>query len=1123
MKAVQTAFALMLLLAVPGLVWGQTFVGPSTYPHTTDGAWTNWSPGAPYPWEWYDIPFFKGRYSYYSADYLTTAAKMYVMNDFFANTNGLLADDFNEFEVWVPGAVAENRYTIRVFGDNHVEAWLNGAPVTIAGAVQIINSPMHPVPHTVYEIAIPSPVGVNVTMAAKDPKEPGAVPQQQAGAFVGTIQTGARPAVRQIDVPVCFSVDGGLTNPRRLAGGPAPNPAEGINTVQIAPNDVFSLGVDGHGLPTEAEIFQSSGTFGRLPNLTNALRMSGALAVPIGPHAAPPAPPPIQTPPAPLGLAVNDNINALSFGMDGGDMLHFSVDTAALGLPGTAVENQAQLSPPGWVIVPFPSSGGGDPGNEAAGDLFITAPLGWFGKWFTFMPAIGAAPHALEADEVLLGLQAPANAGTIAGPQEDDLDALEMSDAVWVDAWPPLGVPDPGTVVFFSLDTWSPTVQGFLVQACDILMTAGPTYSFTTFANGVIDIGLQPGDDLDALVLSDVNWPRGNLDPGLDEALFSLAPGSPSLAGPDMIFGTGDDLSPADVFYTDFARPWSPAINYLAGGSLYATAAQIGLRFNDNLNALDISTCWLTFRKYELVEWMSPVDNVKVGVQTRDLFDLRYQDTLDFPDVQAETVSADQVSLSWSGAEYLPGEWWQIGFSDAGRGFIEGVVLESSHMGVPVSTHVPPAVNWTRAGKDPVLTVTNNGPAVVWIEVRGKTAADTYADFEVLAGDGPFWADASWLTPGPVAMFAGASHEFMFSHDPSATAYAGMVLVREDVFGVPGPLTMRVPTAVTEMDFRTPPLPADLNCDGLVNNYDIDPFVLAVTSPGLYALEYPDCDILAGDMNHDGHVTYGDIGGFVAAIVVEVQIQWHFGIPAGPNPGDLHIILSTSNTAPGDPNHTQIPVPGTMYMWAQVEPGVIWHGIGLGLVATGDATVVGHLYDPDYGFGQTRWDDGADLQLDPTGNAVAILGALGLGNVHDTIVDGYILMGEVDIGLEPGGVSGNVFIQIGWHGITYQGGPEGSATVSFGVGDAGLIDNNVGGVSGIPDASVGTWCRGDLDCDFDVDFGDIDPFVAALGQAVSYYSNYPHCHWENADCNLDGRVTFKDIDPFVARLGQTCP
>jgi hypothetical protein len=60
--------------------------------------------------------------------------------------------------------------------------------------------------------------------------------------------------------------------------------------------------------------------------------------------------------------------------------------------------------------------------------------------------------------------------------------------------------------------------------------------------------------------------------------------------------------------------------------------------------------------------------------------------------------------------------------------------------------------------------------------------------------------------------------------------------------------------------------PGDLNCDGQVTFGDINPFVLALTSPGLYATTYPDCDIMNADVNGDASVDFADINPFVALL-----------------------------------------------------------------------------------------------------------------------------------------------------------------------------------------------------------------------------------------------------------------
>jgi hypothetical protein len=58
----------------------------------------------------------------------------------------------------------------------------------------------------------------------------------------------------------------------------------------------------------------------------------------------------------------------------------------------------------------------------------------------------------------------------------------------------------------------------------------------------------------------------------------------------------------------------------------------------------------------------------------------------------------------------------------------------------------------------------------------------------------------------------------------------------------------------------------DLNCDGAVNAFDIDPFVLALTNPASYAEQFPGCNLLNGDTNCDGLVNAFDIDPFVLCL-----------------------------------------------------------------------------------------------------------------------------------------------------------------------------------------------------------------------------------------------------------------
>jgi hypothetical protein len=61
--------------------------------------------------------------------------------------------------------------------------------------------------------------------------------------------------------------------------------------------------------------------------------------------------------------------------------------------------------------------------------------------------------------------------------------------------------------------------------------------------------------------------------------------------------------------------------------------------------------------------------------------------------------------------------------------------------------------------------------------------------------------------------------------------------------------------------------PGDLNCDGEVDAFDIDPFVLALTAPEIYAAKYPQCTLVNADCNGDGQVDAFDIDPFVALLV----------------------------------------------------------------------------------------------------------------------------------------------------------------------------------------------------------------------------------------------------------------
>ncbi len=96
---------------------------------------------------------------------------------------------------------------------------------------------------------------------------------------------------------------------------------------------------------------------------------------------------------------------------------------------------------------------------------------------------------------------------------------------------------------------------------------------------------------------------------------------------------------------------------------------------------------------------------------------------------------------------------------------------------------------------------------------------------------------------------------------------------RARFFDVPGvPDTGQGTPPIVDMgayEHGSPPpsLLGDLNCDGAVDNGDIDAFVLALLDAAAYAAQYPDCDRQSGDVNGDGAVDNADIDGFVACLL----------------------------------------------------------------------------------------------------------------------------------------------------------------------------------------------------------------------------------------------------------------
>ncbi len=255
-----------------------------------------------------------------------------------------------------------------------------------------------------------------------------------------------------------------------------------------------------------------------------------------------------------LGLDGNDDLNALSAGLDiitGDDILYFSVSRTFAGAPGTAVNAESLI-------------------NEQAGDIFVTVnhPVNGGG---IMVPPTGDNSQVYDQTGKL---------GTpgfgLLGDNKDNINAYSQDEFNFASHCPGHDVP-----VYFSLKLLSQSLPNVAGASADDILVSNPDIiagsgTFGIYKDGVADIGLKAGDDLDALALEilDLTQYGGSL---IEEAYFSLAPNSPTLYGPDNLPNTADDYSAADIFYTNFNGTFVLAY----------TAASLGLFEGDDVDALE--------------------------------------------------------------------------------------------------------------------------------------------------------------------------------------------------------------------------------------------------------------------------------------------------------------------------------------------------------------------------------------------------------------------------------------------------------------------------------------------------------------------------------------------------------
>lgn len=197
-----------------------------------------------------------------------------------------------------------------------------------------------------------------------------------------------------------------------------------------------------------------------------------------------------------------------------------------------------------------------------------------------------------------------------------------------------------------------------------------------------------------------------------------------------------------------------------------------------------------------------------------------YADKMAFGDVLADYVDA--------GGRVILGQWAYSGFETGGEFW--GRILDWGYC--PVSCMSYSGGSYVGDGDD-------------CVHVDVDAYAGSYVDVVTLRpeaqSDGTF-------TSGGLAVAWRPDRRVYYSPGNTGGSYSTGDWVR---------LTANICTC------QVPHITADLNCDGTINAFDIDPFVLALTDPIAYAAAYAGCDVNRADINQDGEVNAFDIDPFV--------------------------------------------------------------------------------------------------------------------------------------------------------------------------------------------------------------------------------------------------------------------
>jgi hypothetical protein len=377
-------------------------------------------------------------------------------------------------------------------------------------------------------------------------------------------------------------------------------------------------------------------------------------------------------------------------------------------------------------------------------------------------------------------------------------------------------------------------------------------------------------DDINGIIaIYGVAPPPDNTPPSPDPMTWATVPAPATVASISMVATTATDAtSPPVQYFFHFVTggpggsdsAWQAGTSYTDNGLTPNTSYSYQVKARDSASTPN-ETAYST--EAAALTYIETPTGVAYGTVTTNSIDLQATGTLTNLTLGLSGVYFDSVTVGGDGGL---NEWIQV-TTDTATGLTPNKqytfrVKARNQNGV--ETFYGPSSSKTTLANVPGAPVLSNATQTTMnldVDPNGNPATTTFAIQCVVPTD-PAWN----------GMYVDATGNPSAAAVWQADATWGNILIQGLVSGTQYCFQVKAQNGEAAETAFSPQscaqtasglVPGDMNCDGSVSFGDINPFVMALTSPAQYVSSYPNCNILNGDINGDGSVNFGDINPFV--------------------------------------------------------------------------------------------------------------------------------------------------------------------------------------------------------------------------------------------------------------------